>query len=77
MLSFLRRSSKHVVFISDAPTLVEAAPGCVARHMTAVSACTTKRGAALLRPKLRARELEPRFIAPVLADSLLPILQSG
>ena len=113
---FLHRVAQHVIFISDTPTLGQWAPGCVSRHLSDVRRCTTRRGAAILLPKVRTKEIglarqksvsaiDPipwfctpttcpaivgniliyrdnahmtptwsRFIAPVLADAIAPIV---
>jgi hypothetical protein len=113
---FLHRVARHTIFISDGPTMREWVPSCVSRHLSDVRACTTSRSAALLLPKVRAKEIElarragvevidptswfcasgrcpvivghillyrdnahmtpawSRFIAPVLANSIVPIV---
>ncbi|MGZ4288181.1 MAG: SGNH hydrolase domain-containing protein [Solirubrobacteraceae bacterium] len=116
--NFLRRSSGHVIFISDMPQLGENVPTCVSEHMSDVRPCTVARSAAIPVPITRAREIKlaehehidwidptswfcdrttcpvivgsillyrdnahmtppwSRFIAPVVADAILPILRS-
>ncbi|MGZ4180420.1 MAG: acyltransferase family protein [Solirubrobacteraceae bacterium] len=117
--SFLRRSAKHVIFVSDTPTLKTWAPSCVAGHLSHVQSCTTKRSTATLLASVKRQELalarsegidtidptswfcDPttcpvivgnillyrdnahmvpawsRFIAPVLADSIVPTVNPG
>ena len=116
IFSFLRASARHVVFISDVPSLRVSAPGCVARHASDLRRCNTKRTAAERLPDTKAQEIalakrdhvrviDPmawfctrtkcpvivkhilmyrdsahmtpswsRFISPVLADAVTPIL---
>lgn len=117
IFSFARRVSRHVIFISDVPTLTHFAPSCVAAHPSDVRACTPSLSAATRLPDVKARELSlaaeegvysidptpwfcaptacpvivgniilyrdashvvpawSRFIAPVLADAILPVVQ--
>jgi len=118
IFTFLQRSARHVVFISDVPRLEEPAPDCLAAHMSDVRACTIARSAAAYSPQWKAQELSlahrthidaidpfswfctparcpvivgnillyqddqhvtpqwSRLLAPVLADSLIPIVDS-
>jgi len=118
IFSFLHRSARHVVFISDVPRLKGLAPDCLAAHMSDVRACTIGRAAAVYDPPWKAQELRlahrmhidaidpfswfctparcpvivgnillyqddqhvtpqwSRLLAPVLAGSLIPIVES-
>jgi len=58
IFSFLKHHARHVVFLSDVPTLERSAPGCVAGHMSDVRPCTTGRSAAVRLPSVKAEELE-------------------
>ncbi len=57
IFEFLRRSAKHVIFISDTPYLPQSAPDCLASHPSNVRACTNKRSAATILPGIKAAEL--------------------
>ena len=57
IFEFLRRSAKHVIFISDTPYLPQSAPDCLASHPSNVRACTNKRSAATILPAIKAAEL--------------------
>ena len=57
IFQFLRRSSKHVIFISDTPYLPRSAPDCVAAHLSDVRSCTITRSAATILPAIKAAEL--------------------
>jgi peptidoglycan/LPS O-acetylase OafA/YrhL len=57
IFSFLQRSARHVVFISDVPRLKEGAPDCIAAHMSDVQACTIGRAAAVYDPQWKTQEL--------------------
>jgi SGNH domain-containing protein len=114
---FLKRHARHVIFLSDVPTLERSAPVCVSRHVSDVQPCTTPRSAAVRLASVKTEELalarrehvdsvDPtswfctpvtcpvivanfilyrdfahmtppwsRFIAPVLADSILPVMR--
>jgi hypothetical protein len=114
---FLKRHARHVIFLSDVPTLERSAPGCVSQHESDVQRCTTPRRAAVRLASVKTEEfalarrehvdsVDPtswfctpvtcpvivadfilyrdfahmtppwsRFIAPVLADSILPVMQ--
>jgi hypothetical protein len=117
--TFLHGAAGQVIFISDAPTLAQLAPDCVAGHLGDVRKCTTRRDEAIRLPTVKRQELElakresidsidptswfcsptvcpvivgnillyrdnahmspqwSRFIAPVLSDSIVPIMQAG
>jgi hypothetical protein len=57
IFQFLRRSAKHVIFISDTPYLPQSAPDCVAAHLSDVRPCTIRRPAATILPAVKAAEL--------------------
>jgi peptidoglycan/LPS O-acetylase OafA/YrhL len=57
IFQFLRRSAKHVIFISDTPYLPQSAPDCVAAHLSDVRPCTIGRTAATILPAVKAAEL--------------------
>jgi peptidoglycan/LPS O-acetylase OafA/YrhL len=57
IFQFLRRSSKHVIFISDTPYLPRSAPDCVAGHLSDVRPCTITRSEATILPGIKAAEL--------------------
>ena len=57
IFQFLRRSAKHVIFISDTPYLQQSAPDCVAGHLSDVRPCTTTRSHATVFPAIKAAEL--------------------
>jgi hypothetical protein len=57
IFQFLRRSAKHVIFISDPPYLKQRAPDCVAGHLSDVRPCATKRSDSTVLPELKAAEL--------------------
>jgi peptidoglycan/LPS O-acetylase OafA/YrhL len=57
IFQFLRRSAKHVIFISDTPYLPQSAPDCVAAHLSDVRPCTIKRTDATILPAIKAAEL--------------------
>jgi hypothetical protein len=57
IFQFLRRSAKHVIFISDTPYLPQPAPECVAGHLSEVRTCTIKRSHATVLPPIKAAEL--------------------
>jgi peptidoglycan/LPS O-acetylase OafA/YrhL len=57
IFQFLRRSAKHVIFISDTPYLPQSAPDCVAAHLSDVRPCTIGRPAATILPAVKAAEL--------------------
>jgi SGNH domain (fused to AT3 domains) len=57
IFGFLHRAARHVVFISDTPTLAQLAPDCVSAHLTTVGRCATSRAAATLRPQVKRREI--------------------
>jgi hypothetical protein len=119
IFSFLRGATRHVIFISDGPTLRVRAPGCVSRHKSDVRRCNTRRSSGIRLPTIRAREMavarregvdviDPvswfctrttcpvivnhivlyrdnahmtppwsRFIAPLLAHAIVPIVQTS
>jgi hypothetical protein len=119
VFSFLNRSARHVVFISDVPTPEQYPPGCLSRHVSNVPTCDTKLSAAIRLPDVKRAEFElagrehvdwvdptswfctsttcpvivgnllvyrniahiepawSRFIAPVLADAIVPIMGSA
>jgi peptidoglycan/LPS O-acetylase OafA/YrhL len=55
---FLRRSAKRVIFLSDTPYLPQAAPDCVAGHLSDVRPCTITRRRATILPTIKAAELQ-------------------
>jgi peptidoglycan/LPS O-acetylase OafA/YrhL len=57
IFQFLRRSAKHVIFISDTPYLPQSAPDCVAGHLSDVRPCATKRSDGTVLPAIKAAEL--------------------
>jgi peptidoglycan/LPS O-acetylase OafA/YrhL len=57
IFQFLRRSSKHVIFLSDTPYLPRSAPDCVAGHLSDVRSCTITRSQAVILPAIKAAEL--------------------
>jgi peptidoglycan/LPS O-acetylase OafA/YrhL len=57
IFQFLRRSAKHVVFISDTPYLPRSAPDCVAGHLSDVRPCAIKRRDATILPAIKTAEL--------------------
>ncbi|MGO9908879.1 MAG: acyltransferase family protein [Solirubrobacteraceae bacterium] len=57
IFQFLRRSAKHVIFISDTPYLPRSAPDCVAAHLSDVRRCTVRRSDATILPAIKAAEL--------------------
>jgi len=115
---FLHRVARHVIFISDVPTLRYPAPACVSAHEADVYHCTVSRSESVALPTVKLEELQlakrehitsidpipwfcdptrcpvivrnillyrdnshmvpawSRFIAPVLADSILPVVAS-
>jgi hypothetical protein len=117
IFSFLTHHARHVIFLSDVPTLQRSAPRCLTGHMSGVQLCSTARSAAVRLPRVKAEEFElarrhgvvvadptswfctpttcpvivenillyrdvahmipawSRFIAPLLADALLPVVR--
>lgn len=57
LFSFLRHVARHVIFISDIPTLSESAPPCLSAHEFDVPACMTTPGAATVLPAVKDEEL--------------------
>ena len=116
--SFLHRSAKRVVFITDVPMLTEPAPDCVSGHLSDVRACVVPRNVGVRYPQVTAEERSlaarnginsidatpwfctptecpvivgnillyrdaqhmvpqwSRFLAPVLADAIVPIMKA-
>jgi peptidoglycan/LPS O-acetylase OafA/YrhL len=57
IFQFLRRSAKHVIFISDTPYLPQPAPDCVAGHLSDARPCTIKRADATILPATKTAVL--------------------
>jgi hypothetical protein len=57
MFSFLRHTARHVLFISDVPTLLAPAPACISSHPSDVRQCNTKRSAAIPDPAVKSQEI--------------------
>jgi peptidoglycan/LPS O-acetylase OafA/YrhL len=55
--SFLHRSAKHVVFVTNLPTLSQPAPECVSAHLSDVRPCTVARKVGIRFPQVTADEL--------------------
>ena len=55
--SFLRHAARHVIFISDIPTLGSRAPVCLSEHKFDVQACTPTRSVATWLPVVKGEEL--------------------
>lgn len=53
----LRRTARHVIFISDVPTLRSSAPSCLAAHKADIQTCTPSRSDAIRLPVVRTQEL--------------------
>jgi hypothetical protein len=54
---FLRRTARHVVFISDVPTPTKVPARCVSRHVSNVQPCDTGLSAAVRLPDVEREEL--------------------
>jgi SGNH domain (fused to AT3 domains) len=57
IFQFLRRSAKHVVFLSDTPYPRHSAPDCVAGHLSDVRPCVRPRSDSTSLPPIKAGEL--------------------
>lgn len=57
IFAFLRRSAKHVIFISDTPYPKHSVPDCVAGHLSDVRPCTRRRRDSTVFPAIKAAEL--------------------